>query len=297
MSHHDAIALAEVCPSTCVTNLYHDTAPIWYRNTLGDGSIRVRLVVELKLIPFRSHLALMRVARQTEWILHEIIFFRATNFLTKNAPIFSPKFLSLCSVGQKKSRKTPSKFPTKFSKFPAKNKKFTDELLQERILPRETAYTFTCPWISFLGVIRKCFWTKFWGVKEIRLSPLLSSQNPPPPFRRVHLHFLSITIGNSRITFHLFIFRDFFLVIISSWFTSKISGRIISRHLSDLHLLPHLLRLTQSLHQKILGGLFLPRKDFMCITSKYSRGINIVRPSVSNGKLRIAFKQFTYTSN
>ena len=31
------------------------------------------------------------------------IFFRATNFLTKNAPKFSPKFLSLCSVGQKKS--------------------------------------------------------------------------------------------------------------------------------------------------------------------------------------------------
>ena len=30
-------------------------------------------------------------------------FFRATNFLTKNAPKFSPNFLSLCSVGQKKS--------------------------------------------------------------------------------------------------------------------------------------------------------------------------------------------------
>ena len=32
-----------------------------------------------------------------------IDFFRATNSLTKNAPKFSPKFLSLCSVGQKKS--------------------------------------------------------------------------------------------------------------------------------------------------------------------------------------------------
>ena len=51
-------------------------------------------------------------------------------------------------------------------------------------------------------------------------------------------------IGNSRITFHHFIFRELFLVIISSWLTSENSGRIISRNLSDLHLLPHLLRLT-----------------------------------------------------
>ena len=65
------------------------------------------------------------------------------------------------------------------------------------------------------------------------------------------------------------------LVIISSWFTSKISGQIISRSLSDLHLLPHLPQHTQSLHQKILGEFFF-RKDSMCMTSKYSRGINIV---------------------
>ena len=64
------------------------------------------------------------------------------------------------------------------------------------------------------------------------------------------------TIGNSRITFHHFILRDLFLVIMSSWFTSKYSGRIISRNLSDLHLLPHLLRITWSLHQKILGNQF-----------------------------------------
>ena len=50
-------------------------------------------------------------------------FFRATNFLTKNAPKFSPKFLSLCSVGQKNPRKIPSKFPTKFSKFPCEKSK------------------------------------------------------------------------------------------------------------------------------------------------------------------------------
>ena len=50
-------------------------------------------------------------------------FFRATNFLTKNAPKFSPRFLSLCSVGVRKNPRP---------NFPAKNqKKFTDKLLQE----------------------------------------------------------------------------------------------------------------------------------------------------------------------
>ena len=38
--------------------------------------------------------------------------FGATNFLTKNAPKFLPKFLSLYFVGPKKSRKTPAKLPT-----------------------------------------------------------------------------------------------------------------------------------------------------------------------------------------
>ena len=41
-------------------------------------------------------------------------FFWGTNFLTKNAPNFSPKILSLYFVGQKKSRKIPAKFPAKF---------------------------------------------------------------------------------------------------------------------------------------------------------------------------------------
>ena len=50
-------------------------------------------------------------------------FFRATDFLTKNAPKISPKFLRLCSVGQKKSWKIPSKFPTQFSKFPCEESK------------------------------------------------------------------------------------------------------------------------------------------------------------------------------
>ena len=38
-------------------------------------------------------------------------FFRGTNFLTKNALIFSPKMLSLYFVGEKKSCKIPANFP------------------------------------------------------------------------------------------------------------------------------------------------------------------------------------------
>ena len=45
----------------------------------------------------------LKVARlQSEFRTKD--FFQAMNFVTKNAPKFSPKFLSLCSVGQKKSR-------------------------------------------------------------------------------------------------------------------------------------------------------------------------------------------------
>ena len=63
-----------------------------------------------------------------EWILHER-FFSSHKF-----SYVSPKCLSLCSVGQKKNPgKFPPNFPLNFPKFPAKNqKKFTDELLQER---------------------------------------------------------------------------------------------------------------------------------------------------------------------
>ena len=65
---------------------------------------------------------LLKVARlQSEFCTKD--FFRATNFVTKNAPSFSLNFLSLCSVGQKKSRKIPSKFPAKFSKFPCEKSK------------------------------------------------------------------------------------------------------------------------------------------------------------------------------
>ena len=77
---------------------------------------------ELREWPFHSESVFLKVARlQSEFCTKD--FFRATNFVTKNAPKFSPKFLSLCSVGQKKSRKIPSNFPTKFSKFPCEKSK------------------------------------------------------------------------------------------------------------------------------------------------------------------------------
>ena len=44
------------------------------------------------------------------------VFFRGTNLLTKNAPKLSPKMLSLCFVGPKKSHKIPAKFPSPKSK-------------------------------------------------------------------------------------------------------------------------------------------------------------------------------------
>ena len=39
-------------------------------------------------------------------------FDRGTNFVTKNAPKFSPKMLSLNFVGPEKSHKVPAKFPS-----------------------------------------------------------------------------------------------------------------------------------------------------------------------------------------
>ena len=66
-------------------------------------------------------------------------FFPATNFLTQNAPKFSPKFLSLCG-SERIPGKFPPNFPLNFPNFPAKNQKtFTDELLQERREKNEAA--------------------------------------------------------------------------------------------------------------------------------------------------------------
>ena len=54
------------------------------------------------------------------------IFIELRIFLRKMLRNFPLRFRNLCSVGQKKARKIPAKFPCK------KYKKFTDELLQER---------------------------------------------------------------------------------------------------------------------------------------------------------------------
>ena len=74
-----------------------------------------------------------KVARlQSEFCTKD--FFRATNFLTKNAPKFPPNFFEPLFCGSEKiPGKFPPNFPLNFPNFPAKNqKKFTDELLQER---------------------------------------------------------------------------------------------------------------------------------------------------------------------
>ena len=68
----------------------------------------------------------LKVARLQSEFRTKDFFFRATNFRTKNALKFSPKLLSLYSVGKKKSHKIPAKFPCE------KYKNFTDELLQDR---------------------------------------------------------------------------------------------------------------------------------------------------------------------
>ena len=67
------------------------------------GSIRLLLSVPIRCHFFQEKLQVARL--QSEFCPKD--FLRATNFLTKNAPKFSPKFLSLYSVGQKKSHKSP----------------------------------------------------------------------------------------------------------------------------------------------------------------------------------------------
>ena len=58
-----------------------------------------------------------KVARlQSEFCTKD--FFRATNFRTKNAPKFSLNFLSLCSVGQKKSPENSLQISHSIFKFP-----------------------------------------------------------------------------------------------------------------------------------------------------------------------------------
>ena len=82
------------------------------RGPLKISTSRNSLPIQLK----RESLKVARL--QSEFCTKDFLV-RATNFLTKNAPIFSPKILSLCSVGQK----NPGKIPPNFPNFPAKNKK------------------------------------------------------------------------------------------------------------------------------------------------------------------------------
>ena len=78
-------------------------------------------------------LVFLKVARlQSEFCTKD--FFRATNFLTKNAPKISPEIFEPLFCGSEKiPGKSPPNFPLDIPNFPAINqKKFTDELLQER---------------------------------------------------------------------------------------------------------------------------------------------------------------------
>ena len=89
-----------------------------------------------------------------------------------------------------------------------------------------------------------------------------------------HLFFgAACTNGSSRITFHHLIIRELFLVIISSWLTSKILAELvlIIVRFACLCLTPATYVIITSEN----SGAIIIRKDFMCITSKYSRGINI----------------------
>ena len=83
------------------------------------------------------------------------------------------------------------------------------------------------------------------------------------------------TIGNSRITYHHFILWELFLVIISSWFTSKIQAELFLVICRKLHLFASPPTTYVIITSENSGGINF-REDFMRVTSKYSRGINIV---------------------
>ena len=59
---------------------------------------------------------------QSEFCTKDFLF-ELRIFLRKMLRNFPRNFEPLCSVGQKKSRKIPAKFPTKFSKFPCEKSK------------------------------------------------------------------------------------------------------------------------------------------------------------------------------
>ena len=79
----------------------------------------LRLFLTLRVICVLQGFKVARL--QSEFCTKD--FLRATHFLTKHAPKFSPIFFCLCFVGQKNPGKFPPNFPLNFPNFPAKNQK------------------------------------------------------------------------------------------------------------------------------------------------------------------------------
>ena len=101
------VNIASKMRQKCAEHLWGRTPFGRYRKMRLPGTQRNSLVIHCRF-PHRIVWAnvwkqqLFKMARlQSEFCTKD--FFRATIFLTKNAPKFSPKCLSLCSVGQKKS--------------------------------------------------------------------------------------------------------------------------------------------------------------------------------------------------
>ena len=108
------------------------------------------------------------------------IFFEPRIFLRKMLRNFPRTFSAFVLWVRRNPRKIPSKFPTKFSKFPCeKSKKFTDELLQERRenISQTNNIALKSPKISCIkgyfgrckgcfpaGLARKCIFDVFLGV-------------------------------------------------------------------------------------------------------------------------------------
>ena len=192
---------------------------------------------------------------------------------------FVAGFFLLIFVGKSAQKNPPGKSPAKSSKIyttkipdtflqrgQAKKK---GDLLGNQLFMGTIALPFVNYCVAFCELLRLFPW------------PLLLRPQYPSYKSRLLLSSFpnrdANTIGNSRITFHHFLFRELFLVIISSWLTSKNSGRIISRNLSDLHLFPHLffvsdicnryirkilgellfVKISWALHQNILGELIM----------------------------------------
>ena len=85
------------------------------------------------------------------------------------------------------------------------------------------------------------------------------------------------TLGHiSAVHFQGIIYRTYFIL---AYRTN--SGRMISRNLLDLHLLPHHLR---NHYTRFVWGETIFRKAFICIKSKHSRGVNLAILEFWNGR-------------